>query len=537
LEPSLPSRQRRISISTTDSSSLSSLSSQSLPSQWSTSSKQASVADEATEEAITLWLEEKEARDNDNISSVSGALSNCSGADQNEPNTSSEESPPEERTAGYHDVGSRIQALTLIEFGIHHSVVTALTNVSKSRIYSLRQQARDRGYDPTVSKKLLLIYVADAPRSGRPPASQQVIDLVISVVTKNSWNRGWSTNQIAQKVSEILKKEKAISPRTVYRILKSKGYSSVKRTVKPGLKDEDKKKRLAWCWAHRNWTLEDWKRVIWTDETSVQLSGLRGKRRIWRLPSEAFDPHCIRRRWKGKKEFMFWGSFSWDFKGPCHIWKDETKEEKKYAKAKLAELNAAKEENDHNEWDRQYQLRRENAEANRGQRHGGRRAVWKHTKKTGLLERASGKGGIDWWRHQQTILLPKLFPFAHKCKRKRLDTLVMEDNAAPHAALAQKLVYKFHEIKKLLWGPNSPDLNAIEPTWAYMKRTTTDRGGFTSKKTMESAWLQCWKELSQKKIRQWIERIYWHVQEVIRLRGGNEYKEGRKKGQEKVAVR
>jgi hypothetical protein len=40
----------------------------------------------------------------------------------------------------------------------------------------------------------------------------------------------------------------------------------------------------------------------------------------------------------------------------------------------------------------------------------------------------------------------------------------------------------------------------------------------------------------QEKIQAWIERIIDHVQEVIRLEGGNEYKEGRKRGQEKRRV-
>jgi hypothetical protein len=55
------------------------------------------------------------------------------------------------------------------------------------------------------------------------------------------------------------------------------------------------------------------------------------------------------------------------------------------------------------------------------------------------LIRSKGKGGIDWYRHQKTILEPLLFPFAKECndeaKRKgKKEALVMEDNAAPHAA-------------------------------------------------------------------------------------------------------
>jgi fructose-bisphosphate aldolase class 1 len=45
---------------------------------------------------------------------------------------------------------------------------------------------------------------------------------------------------------------------------------------------------------------------------------------------------------------------------------------------------------------------------------------------------------------------------------------------------------------------------------------------------MEKAWIKAWKDLPQDKIRAWIKRIPIHIKEVIRLKGGNEYKEGRK---------
>ena len=51
------------------------------------------------------------------------------------------------------------------------------------------------------------------------------------------------------------------------------------------------------------------------------------------------DKTCIRRRWKGHSEFMFWGCFSYDKKGPFHIWKAESTKEKKAAKEELKLLN------------------------------------------------------------------------------------------------------------------------------------------------------------------------------------------------------
>ena len=53
------------------------------------------------------------------------------------------------------------------------------------------------------------------------------------------------------------------------------------------------------------------------------------------------------------------------------------------------------------------------------------------------------------------------------------------------------------------------------------------------KKLMKTVWKATWdKELTQKRIQGWIERMPRHIKEVIRLEGGNEYREGREDGPE-----
>jgi hypothetical protein len=89
---------------------------------------------------------------------------------------------------------------------------------------------------------------------------------------------------------------------------------------------------------------------------------------------------------------------------------------------------------------------------------------------------------------------------------------------------------------KMLWPGNSPDLNAIEKAWFWMKRETTKRGPTSDKKKLRVRWEKCWEDLPQSKIQEWITAIPDHVKAIIRLEGGNEYKEGRKKGEEKVAI-
>jgi hypothetical protein len=76
----------------------------------------------------------------------------------------------------------------------------------------------------------------------------------------------------------------------------------------------------------------------------------------------------------------------------------------------------------------------------------------------------------------------------------------------------------------------------IEPCWFWMKRQTTKKGPITSQDKLKEEWIKCWKEMPQEKIQAWIKRIIVHIKDVIRLEGGNEYKEGRLKGKAKNRV-
>jgi len=78
----------------------------------------------------------------------------------------------------------------------------------------------------------------------------------------------------------------------------------------------------------------------------------------------------------------------------------------------------------------------------------------------------------------------------------------------------------------MLWCGNSPDLNMIEPVWPHIKRSTTKRGAPGSREVAEKAWYKVWDDLEQERIQAWIRRIMGHVKQVIRLEGGNNYREG-----------
>lgn len=107
----------------------------------------------------------------------------------------------------------------------------------------------------------------DAPRSGRPQITTEKQAKVIDLIKKDRHGREKSTFVIAAELD--------ISQRSVVRILRKHGYKKVKPTWKPNLTPAMKEGRLAFAIKY-----EDWKRVVWTDGTSVVLGQGRGNNRI-----------------------------------------------------------------------------------------------------------------------------------------------------------------------------------------------------------------------------------------------------------------
>jgi len=393
--------------------------------------------------------------------------------------------------------------------------VAAITGLSIRRVNEIYARAIARGFDPNQLPVVIRDeYLQDAPRSGRP--SKQTDETKNEIMQKVRLDRYGREKTCADLAGDLSLLGIDISATTVWRILRSAGFRKTKPTRKPGLTEQMKKERLQWCLDHEHWTLEDWKKVIWTDETSVILLHRRGGYRIWRKADEKFVRSCIRERWKGCSEFMFWGSFTYDKKGPCHCWLPETAQEKKEAEKFIQQLNDKLELIAKEEWELNNGMERLGLRTRPGPK-----PQWKFTEKRGKLSRGK-KGGIDWYRYQTKILLPKLFPFARECMVDQPGTVIQEDKAPAHAHIIQQQVFDFHKIQRLLWCGNSPDLNAIEPCWPWMKRWTTKKGAPKSRKEAIKAWEECWKALTQAQIQAWIERIPRHVKEIIRLGGPGE---------------
>jgi Transposase len=61
----------------------------------------------------------------------------------------------------------------------------------------------------------------------------------------------------------------SVTPQTVRNVLKKSGFYSATKKKVPMLKKTHRQKRLEFAHYHENWTVEDSKRVLWSDETKI----------------------------------------------------------------------------------------------------------------------------------------------------------------------------------------------------------------------------------------------------------------------------
>jgi hypothetical protein len=95
-----------------------------------------------------------------------------------------------------------------------------------------------------------------------------------------------------------------------------------------------------------------------------------------------------------------------------------------------------------------------------------------------------------------------LLPFAQEYATERPGTLVQEDKAPAHNFHIQQCVFDAAQVQRLLWCPNFPDLNAIEPAGPWMKRRTTRKGAPNTRQEAFSPRKVAWQKLLQKWIQQ-----------------------------------
>ncbi|KAG1533165.1 hypothetical protein G6F49_013575 [Rhizopus delemar] len=69
-------------------------------------------------------------------------------------------------------------------------------------------------------------------------------------------------------------------------------YAEIKKK-KPLLTEKHKKARLVWAKKHQYWTVHDWRRVIFSDETKINIWGSDGCKYYWKRKCDHLQPQHI----------------------------------------------------------------------------------------------------------------------------------------------------------------------------------------------------------------------------------------------------
>ncbi len=103
---------------------------------------------------------------------------------------------------------------------------------------------------------------------------------------------------------------------TTHRRVKEFGYSCHIPLVKPLLNHRQRQRRLTWAKEKKNWTVAQWSKVLFSDESKFCISFGNQGPRVWRKGGEAHSPSCMKSSVKFPQSVMIWGAMSSAGVGP-----------------------------------------------------------------------------------------------------------------------------------------------------------------------------------------------------------------------------
>jgi len=184
--------------------------------------------------------------------------------------------------------------------------------------HSERAISKKTGYGKTTIHNIITKYCKTgtlnvASRSGRPKKMNERDKRHLKMIVNQ--NRREAAEKIQKEFIESTGKE--VSKCTVRRTLYEMGYHSRTALRKPHISEPNRKIRLSWARERRFWSIDDWKKVVWSDESRFTLFQSDKKIHVWRLPKESHDVSCLVLTIKyGGGGVMMWGCFSWYGLGP-----------------------------------------------------------------------------------------------------------------------------------------------------------------------------------------------------------------------------
>jgi len=109
-----------------------------------------------------------------------------------------------------------------------------------------------------------------------------------------------------------------VSNSTISRAIKRSGKAmSVWQTKKPFISLKNIRKRVKFARAHLDWTPEQWREVLWSDESPFVFR-YAARKRVWKIAGEYNHKSLFKGTVKHDKMIMVWGCFAYHGVGRLH---------------------------------------------------------------------------------------------------------------------------------------------------------------------------------------------------------------------------
>ena len=209
------------------------------------------------------------------------------------------------RTSGSKNVSFDLQKAIVRghQRGLTHKALAEQFNVSRTAITNIIKRYRLHGC------------VEIRKSSGRPKITSRLIDRNILRMSRS--DPRLTTVDISRHLAE--EDHIKVSDSTVRRRLKAVGLHGRRPVKKPLISAKNRKTRVNFAKKHINWTKQQWRDVLWSDESKFSLFGSDGisyvRRPIGKRYHQQYQIPTVKH---GGGNVMVWGCFSGRGMGPLH---------------------------------------------------------------------------------------------------------------------------------------------------------------------------------------------------------------------------
>ncbi len=128
-----------------------------------------------------------------------------------------------------------------------------------------------------------------------------------------------TTNRENRSLMRIVKQNQFKNLGEVHKEWTEAGVKASRVTTHRRVKDfgySCRQRRLTWAKEKKNWTVAQWSKVLFSDESKFCVSFVNQGPRVWRKGGEAHSPSCLKFSVKFPQSVMIWGAMSSAGVGP-----------------------------------------------------------------------------------------------------------------------------------------------------------------------------------------------------------------------------